>query len=76
MLNKVLLEWTAPENTDIYQYAGMKKVICISEFEQNIIYHLPNNYATGKLGRDKLGSDHERMREALQRLLNAPVVNR
>ena len=24
-------------NTDIYEYCGMKKIICISEFEDNII---------------------------------------
>ncbi|HRJ31842.1 MAG TPA: hypothetical protein PLV21_11505 [Cyclobacteriaceae bacterium] len=56
-------------NTDLYQYCGMKKVICISEFEQNLIHHLPNIYTTGKLGRNKLGSDDIRMRAALQRLM-------
>lgn len=56
-------------NTDIYQHCGMKKVICISEFEQNIIHHLPNIYTTGKLGRNKLGSDQARMQAALHRLL-------
>lgn len=56
-------------NTDIYQYCGMKKMICISEFERNLIHHLPNLYTTGKLGRDKLGCDESRMSHALQRLL-------
>lgn len=56
-------------NTDIYQYCGMRKVICISEFEKNLIHHLPNIYTTGKLGRNKLGSDEARMQRALQRLM-------
>jgi hypothetical protein len=56
-------------NTDIYQHCGMKKVICISEFQRNLIHHVPNIYTTGKLGRDKLGSGDDRMKESLQRLL-------
>ncbi|MBX2962819.1 MAG: hypothetical protein KF687_09925 [Cyclobacteriaceae bacterium] len=56
-------------NTDIFQYCGMKKVICISDFESSLIHHLPNIYTTGKLGRNKLGSDEIRMREALNKLL-------
>ena len=56
-------------NTDIYQYCGMRKLICISEFEKNLIHHLPNIYTTGKLGRDKLGSDESRMQLALERLM-------
>ena len=28
-------------NTDLYQFCGMKKLICISEFEDNQIEHLP-----------------------------------
>ena len=31
-------------NTDIYQFCGMKKMICIDEFEDNLIHHLPNRY--------------------------------
>ena len=31
-------------NTDIYQFCGMKKMICISDFEDNLIHHLPNRY--------------------------------
>lgn len=31
-------------NTDIYQFCGMKKMICISEFEDNLIHHLPDRY--------------------------------
>tara|TARA_R110000782_G_scaffold210167_2_gene298261 strand:- start:14 stop:760 length:747 start_codon:yes stop_codon:yes gene_type:complete len=30
--------------TDIYQFCGMKKLICISEFKDNIIQHLPIKY--------------------------------
>ena len=31
-------------NTDIYQFCGMKKVICVSEFDKNLIHHLPDRY--------------------------------
>ena len=34
-------------NTDIYQFCGMKKMICISDFEDNLIHHLPNVYING-----------------------------
>ena len=57
-------------NTDIYQHAGMKKLICISEFEQNLIHHLPNLYIHGDKGRGKLCSDENRMQNALRRMLN------
>lgn len=60
-------------NTDIYQYAGMKKVICISEFDDNLIHHLPNVYIDGSPGdtefRVKQRSDENRMQIALSRLL-------
>lgn len=56
-------------NTDIYRYAGMKKLICISEFEDNLIHHLPNIYINGDKGRNKQRSDENRMQEALTRLL-------
>lgn len=62
-------------NTDVYQYCGMKKVICISEFEYNIIHHLPNIYINGILGRRQLRSDQNRMTQALQRLLILNEVN-
>ncbi|RZJ70857.1 hypothetical protein [Flavobacterium sp.] len=55
-------------NTDVYQYAGMKKVICVSEFDQNIIHHLPNLYIEGIKGRSKLRSDDEKMNASLSRL--------
>ena len=57
-------------NTDVYQYGGMRKVICISEFEDNIIHHLPNLYIEGLIGRNKLRSDDEKMNAALNRLLS------
>jgi len=67
-------------NTDIYQFCGMKKVICISEFDSNLIHHLPNVYIDGADGyvhsngivgrRAKQRSDYERMYNAIKRLLN------
>lgn len=56
-------------NTDIYKYGGMKKLICISDFEDNLIHHLPNLYINGEQGRRKLRSSQERMDVALNRLL-------
>jgi len=60
-------------NTDIYLHSGMKKVICISEFEDNLIHHLPNIYINGGPGeveyRVKQRSEESRMQEALTRLL-------
>ena len=66
-------------NTDIYQYCGMKKLICISDFEDNLIHHLPNVYidgadgyvnADGTIGRRaKQRSDDKRMQTALKKLL-------
>ena len=57
-------------NTDIYQYCGMKKLICISEFELNLVQHLPNVYINGTQGRDKLRAEEIRMQNSLDRLLN------
>ena len=57
-------------NTDIYQYAGMKKLICISEFEQSLIHHLPNLYIRGDKGREELHSNEKRMQIALKRMFN------
>lgn len=56
-------------NTDIYQYCGMKKMICISEFDQNLIHHLPNIYINGELGRRKYDSEEKRMQTAITKLL-------
>lgn len=56
-------------NTDIYEYGGMKKLICITDFENNLIHHLPNLYIEGSEGRNKLRSDSDRMKESLNRLM-------
>jgi hypothetical protein len=56
-------------NTDIYKFGGIKKVICISDFNDNLIHHLPNLYIEGIEGRKKLRSDSKRMQESLDRLL-------
>tara|TARA_Y100001972_G_C7645013_1_gene324093 strand:+ start:786 stop:1553 length:768 start_codon:yes stop_codon:yes gene_type:complete len=66
-------------NTDIYQFCDMKKMICISEFEDNLIHHLPNVYIEGGEGyvkddgsigkRAKQRSEEERMVNSLNKLL-------
>jgi len=56
-------------NTDIYQFCGMKKIICISDFEDNLIHHLPNIYINGDRNRAKQNSPEHRMQESLNRLL-------
>lgn len=56
-------------NTDIFQYSRMKKVICISEFEDNLVHHIPNLYIEGMEGRQKLRSDSEKMENAVRELL-------
>jgi len=60
-------------NTDIYQFCGMRKLICISEFEDNLIHHLPNIYINGGPGeveyRIKQRSDSNRMQQALEKMI-------
>lgn len=56
-------------NTDIYKFSGLKKLICISDFDDNLIHHLPNLYIEGLEGRKKMRSDSERMNEAIKKLL-------
>ncbi|AMC10156.1 hypothetical protein Lupro_02330 [Lutibacter profundi] len=56
-------------NTDIFKYGGMKKLICISDFEDNLIHHLPNIYINGLKGRQKLRSDFNKMDNAIDELL-------
>ena len=56
-------------NTDIYQFCGLQKVICISEFEDNLIHHLPNVYIDGDQVRAKQRSEENRMKSALSKLL-------
>lgn len=69
LLNKEEYSVKCKVNTDIYQYAGMKKLICISEFEDNLIHHLPNLYIKGSEGRRKLRSDSVKMENAVRELL-------
>jgi len=56
-------------NTDIYKFGGMKKMICISDFEDNLIHHLPNIYIDGLKGRNKFRSDSQRMNCSIEKLL-------
>jgi hypothetical protein len=46
----------------------MKKMICIDEFDENRIHHLPNIYINGDSGRHKLGSWDNRMQDAIKKL--------
>ena len=55
-------------NTDIYQFCGMKKMICISDFEDNLIHHLPNIYINGDAVRVQLGHGNDKMQEAINKL--------
>ena len=57
-------------NTDVYDFGGMKKLICLSEFEDNLIHHLPNLYIEGIKGRRKFNVDEQQMQESLKKLLN------
>ncbi|MDR6846416.1 hypothetical protein [Flavobacterium granuli] len=57
-------------NTDIYLFGGMKKMICITDFEDNLIHHLPNLYINGNEGRNKLRSDSVRMEQSVKKILN------
>lgn len=57
-------------NTDVYLYGGMKKLICISEFEENLIHHLPNLYIHGDKGRNKFRSDSTRMEQSVKKILD------
>ena len=58
-------------NTDVFLYGGMKKMICISDFEDNLIHHLPNLYIQGSKGRKKFSADSMRMKEAINKLMIA-----
>ena len=55
-------------NTEIYENCFLKKLICISEFDENLIHHLPNIYINGDAGRKKLGCDDKTMREKLEKM--------
>jgi len=56
-------------NTDIYQFCGMKKMICISDFEDNLIHHHPNIYINGEQGRNKLGYGEDKMKKSINKML-------
>ena len=43
-------------------------MICISDFEENLIHHLPNIYINGDAGRAQLGHGNDKMQEAINRL--------
>jgi len=61
-------------NTDLYQFTSYKKLICISEFKENLIHHLPNLYIYGDKGRKKnQRSDDERMKLSLIKLLGYEI---
>jgi hypothetical protein len=47
----------------------MKKLICISEFEDNLIHHLPNIYIKGELGRTQFNTPEDKMKNSLTKLL-------
>ncbi len=57
-------------NTDIYEHGGFLKLICISEFNNNLIHHLPNLYINGEKGRKKLRGESQLMYSQVQNLLN------
>jgi hypothetical protein len=58
-------------NTDIYKFCDMKKMICISDFKDNLIHHLPNVYIDGDNGRNKnQRSEHSRMVGSLLKLFS------
>ena len=57
-------------NTDVYDFGGMKKLICVSELEDNLIHHLPNLYIEGIKGRKQFNVDEQQMQESLKKLLN------
>jgi hypothetical protein len=57
-------------NTDLFLFGGMKKLICISDFEENLIHHMPNVYISGDKGRYKLGSNSDKMLNSIQKLIS------
>lgn len=57
-------------NTDVYQFCGMKKLICISEFTENLIHHLPNVYIDGSKGRNRFNCSEEKMQGRIKELLS------
>lgn len=62
-------------NTDIFQFCGMKKVICISELNKNSIHHLPNivwdRHKEKFSGNESLmGKDEKWMNNRIKNLIN------
>ena len=57
-------------NTDVYQFCGMKKLICISEFTENLIHHLPNVYIDGSKGRNRFNCSEKKMQGRIKELLS------
>jgi hypothetical protein len=62
-------------NTDIYQFCGMKKMICISEFEDNMIQHLPIKYIYhhSDHGGELMSGPEIKMMEQVKNLLNPKI---
>jgi len=58
--------------TDIFEFCNMKKLICISEFEDNIIQHLPIKYIYHKHDHsgEVMSGPESVMREQVNKLLN------
>lgn len=56
-------------NTDIFKFGGKKKMICITDLDQNLIHHLSNLYINGLKGRNKLGSDEIKMKNSINKLI-------
>ena len=48
-------------NTDLYEFSNWEKVVCISEFNENLIEHLPGVYIDGDKGRAKMRGTQEEM---------------
>ena len=55
-------------NTDLFEFSNWEKVICISEFNDNIIHHLPNFYTSGESGRSKFYRGHETMLQWMEEI--------
>jgi hypothetical protein len=48
-------------NTDLFEFSNWEKVVCISEFDENLIEHLPGVYINGEKGRAKMRGTQEEM---------------
>lgn len=48
-------------NTDLFEFSNWEKVVCISEFDENLIEHLPGVYIDGEKGRAKMRGTQEEM---------------